>query len=523
MLEKLRNLFAARRPAASPAAARPTLWRSETFDELARMILAMPETDCILLKGALRRSSLKKLLYDDEIYQAVSTRLDGLLIVPVRLEPTEGRKSRFIQERCLTPQILRAILTGAFNARLFGFSVMETIWDEDVYKAEGAFVPRDVSERNIDYFTVRPDGTLVQMLRGGLAAAAVSRSPELQKRIADVPGAEYSALVMDTDYKFLLTRHAPTWENPYGEALLSRLWWPWFFRQKTWSFYGQYLERYAIPMLVGHAVDVDKMAETLALAHQDAVIAVDVNDRVESVNVNSYGHSLYDEAESMLLRRIEKLVLGQTLTSGTDGGSGNRALGQVHNAVREDKVKSDIALVHGTVQHFVDACFRLNGFAGDPPEVVFGDDVQLASDRAARDAVLMQHGIVGGFSEGYLMDNYGLRPGEFTMPQPGGPGAGDGGGGQGRRGEVKAAAGGGGHAFNRHAHDLELEALALWAARRDSQPMDEQEILSAILESDSAMELMDRLKDLRTRAELGRAILEADEAAFVLGGTGSRK
>ncbi|MDR2198606.1 MAG: DUF935 domain-containing protein [Deltaproteobacteria bacterium] len=125
---------------------------------------------------------------------------------------------------------------------------------------------------------------------------------------------------------------------------------------------------------------------------------------------------MYQEAEDMLVRRIEKLILGQTLTSGTDGGSGNRALGQVHNIVREDKVKSDIELVKSTVQNFVNACFFLNGFRGDPPEVIFDDDRELAIERAKRDAILIQHGIVGGFSEDYLMDNYGFRPGEFTMP-----------------------------------------------------------------------------------------------------------
>ncbi|MDR3152740.1 MAG: hypothetical protein LBW85_00360, partial [Deltaproteobacteria bacterium] len=69
-----------------------------------------------------------------------------------------------------------------------------------------------------------------------------------------------------------------------------------------------------------------------------------------------------------------------------------------------------------TVQRFVDACFDLNGLPGERPEVVFGDDRQLARDRADRDAVLKQAGMVSGYSEDYLMDNYGFRPGEIEMP-----------------------------------------------------------------------------------------------------------
>lgn len=223
---------------------------------------------------------------------------------------------------------------------------------------------------------------------------------------------------MDTGFKFLLTRNGPAWDNPWGEALLSRLWWPWFFRRRAWSFCGQCLERFAIPMPVGTGDDVDALAVSLARAQQDAVKAVQTGDRADALDANSSCHELCARAGEMLVRRIEKAALGQTLTSGTDGSSGNRALGHVHNAVREDKTKADVVPARPTVRRFVDACFRLDGRRGEPPEAVFGDGRQLAADRARRDSLLRLSGMVSGYSGDCLLDDFGFRPGGSSCPAP---------------------------------------------------------------------------------------------------------
>jgi hypothetical protein len=534
MLDFVKRVF--RAAPAEPPKPRvlPSLWKAQGWGELAERLLAMPDPDVILRKAGIRRWHLAKLTYDDEIFQALGTREDGLLIVPVRLEPTESEAARFITERCLSPEIVRTVVSGAFQARLYGYSVMEIIWDREVYDSEGAFVPLDISLRAMERFVVRPDGVLVQVASPG-AWERLESDPELQRKLPrHLAGGD--AAVMDTRHKFLLTRNGPTWDNPYGEALLSRLWWPWFFRQQAWNFYGQYLERFAIPMLVGTGDDLDAIASALMQAQQDAVIAVHTGDQVTSLNVNGMGHELYARAEEMLVRRIEKVILGQTLTSGTDGGSGNRALGQVHNAVREDKTKSDVELVRPTLQRYVEACFRLNGLSGDVPEVVFGDDRQLAEDRAARDSLLKQNGIVGGFSEDYLMDNYGFRPGEIEMPPEPAPVAppelpdgaaedgdegeeGDKGDGEeGADGPVKASAGG--YAFaagTRAGTDMRIEALALWGAKRAGSPIDPDAIRAAILESETPGEMLRRIGGLEPRAGFAEAVLAADIAAYGAG------
>jgi hypothetical protein len=76
----------------------------------------------------------------------------------------------------------------------------------------------------------------------------------------------------------------------------------------------------------------------------------------------------------------------------------------------KDKPEADEEIVRPTVQGYVKACSRLDGFKGDPPDVIFGDGRQLAEDRSARDALLKQNGLAGAFSEDCLTKNFRFRP-----------------------------------------------------------------------------------------------------------------
>ncbi|MDR1314711.1 MAG: hypothetical protein LBQ12_13740, partial [Deltaproteobacteria bacterium] len=85
----LKRLFAAK-PKPKPAPrVMPVFWKSQGMSDIADQLLKMPDPDVILKTAGVRRWDLKKLTYDDEIYQALQTREEGLLIVPARLEPTE--------------------------------------------------------------------------------------------------------------------------------------------------------------------------------------------------------------------------------------------------------------------------------------------------------------------------------------------------------------------------------------------------------------------------------------------------
>lgn len=502
----------------SPAESR--LFTEEAVDDLVRTLTRVPDLDEVLRQAGIRRTHLRVLTYDDEIAQACETRQDALLAVPIRIEPNEGAESELLAE-ILAPFLGDAV-SAAFQSRLYGYSVIEAVYSR---RSDGKIGLAFLGEKPFEWFEPKSDGTLRFFPAEGTTDPA--------------------GILVDQEFKFFLTRARATYRNPFGDALLSRLYWPWFFRQNGWKFWAKFLERFGAPLLVGKSSDPSAMVQALLLAHSQAVIGIDRDDSVDTVGTSAGNTGeAFDRFEGALLRRIQKVVLGQTLTSGTDGGSGNRALGQVHDNVRIDKRNSDIALVRPTIQRIADALCRLNGW--QKHEIVFSDEVGLETERAKRDTDLHKVGV--RFEKSYFEDNYELRGEDFTLaseasdadltptvvPEPGGapkrgspvaaevaPKAGDAAKASKSPDRLFSRGKGDGAAFTPAQQKVELVgAIALAQA---PAPIAQDPLRSAILKATSPEDLEarlfsligDRVSDEEFAATLERAIYTADVLGYV--------
>jgi phage gp29-like protein len=394
-IERAKNLFA--KPSATGVVSDGTvsnspvsLFNEQAIDNIISVSSRMPDVDKVLQKAGLNRRHLETLMYDDEIYQAIETRRDALLSTPLRIEAGDDPNGLIIEEEIRN--VKQPAIFGAFGARLYGHSIIESVYKK---RDDGKIGYSFLGEKPFEWFEPKSDGRLIMFPQSG---SYLNNSA--------------SGVEVDQRYKFFLTRNNPTYKNPYGDALLSRLYWIWFMRFNGWNFWAKALERFGTPLLVGKSADPKLMVEALLQAHNNAVIGIDTDDEVAAVGVSgSTMGSAFESFDNALVRRTQKIVLGQTLTSGTDGGSGNRALGQVHDAVRMDKRNSDIKLITPTLQRMVDALCELNGFK--PMQVVFGDEQGLEKDRAVRDKDLYAVGV--RFDKGYFKDNYDLRDEDFQL------------------------------------------------------------------------------------------------------------
>lgn len=246
-----------------------------------------------------------------------------------------------------------------------------------------------VSEKPLEWFEPRRDGSLWMTL------------PH-----------QGSARPVDTTVKFILSRRNATYRSPYGEALLSRVYWPWFFRYNGWRFWMQFLERFADPLITGQVFEPQAFVDAMNGLGMTSVIGVGKEETVSATTPMLAGE--FQRAEQALVGRIQKVILGQTLTSQVDG-KGSYAAAQVHNEVRDDKRRADIRLVTGAVQDLINAMWTLNALTGDIPTFVMQDDTGLESARAERDATLANANIVR-FTDQYLLDRYDLDVGDFELP-----------------------------------------------------------------------------------------------------------
>jgi phage gp29-like protein len=370
------------------------LYQETAINYLVNNLFQMQDTDETLKKLGIHRKELRALEGDDEITACIETRREALIATPWRLEKGLTRQNTFLWDEL--DKVIVSVLRGAFNAVLYGYSVQEIIYKQ---LPDGKIGLKEVSEKPFEWFEPKSNGSLIY------------------RSVINPTGEE-----IDKEFKFLLTIRNETYRQPYGEALLSRLYWAWLFRVNGWKYWAKNLERAGTPFLKGTAPNetlpdgtpaVDYLSTVLNAAVSNAVLALPENWDAQFLSAQQTG-ATFDQFEQAILKRIQKVILGQTLTSDV-GRSGSFAAAKVHESVLNDRKMADIRLVTKTVQTLVNALHSLNGFSGEPPTFVLEDNTGLETDRADRDSKLVQAGVLK-LTPAYLTRVYDYEEGDFEIP-----------------------------------------------------------------------------------------------------------
>ncbi len=226
-------------------------------------------------------------------------------------------------------------------------------------------------------------------------------------------------------HKLFPVVHGRTHDRPAGTPLLVSLVWVWFLRNNLWEFWARYLERFGSPLLIGFnnngaGVDprtgktgAEMMADTLENAVNAGVVVVGGTDKVEVIQSGNGGNA-FDVADSKISRRIQIRILGQTLTSDSDG-KGSYAMADVHDGIRQEIAASDIALITPAIQSIVNSLVTINFPGAEVPVFEIEHQASLNKDRAERDAILYAQGV--RFKPDYYVGAYGFKPDEIEITE----------------------------------------------------------------------------------------------------------
>ena len=359
-----------------------SLYSEQAVDKMNKFFdsLLRTDTDAVTRKAGISRHQLSVLLSDDEIDGKIETRSDNLMQAKYTLSDSDSDVSTFIYEQL--DEHLRTILTACLNAKLYGYSVPEITWDKYTKQQTGIMQPLSVTEKPMEWFEPKNDGRLLWFANNYNQGVAV-----------------------DTTYKYLLIQHKPTYAEPKGKALLSRVYWLWYFKTNGWRFWSKFLERFGSPLLIGTTDgEPQALADALMAAHNQSVVAMSDGDTVNAINASSNGEAFkaYDDA---INKRIAKYLLGQTLTSGTDNG-GTYGQGLVHQDQQQRILDGDKKFAERYVQRFIDTICLLNSY--EPPTFNFTFEKGLQPERAERDSKLYSQGV--RFDESYYIDAYDFKP-----------------------------------------------------------------------------------------------------------------
>jgi len=362
---------------------------SSAIDRMLTRFGWLGDADEVLSRVGRNRTDLRKLETDEEISSNLETRCFAVTNTPWRFEHPQARVVKFFTD-AFTPH-MGALLTNLWSAVPYGYAVVEVVYAEPsdpTNTTPGRYGIADVFDVPFEWVQMLPAGIMIWR----------DNATECDPR------------------KFFSCVQSASLRHPSGVALLSKLYWPWFFRCHGWKMWAKHMERVAIPFLYGKTDSDRNLAMTaLANAVQDAVLVSGTKDEITALDMGKSGNTLFPDFETAVTRRIKMAILGQTLTSGTDGGSGNRALGQVHNEVRLEKKRADTRMIISTVQRMADTLAALNGMAA--PAFIMEDGSGLEIERANRDKILVDAGMVK-FTPDYIKDKYALLETDFTVPEP---------------------------------------------------------------------------------------------------------
>jgi len=173
-----------------------SLFQDVALEGVVASLAKLPDPDLILKQLNLGRHELRKLETDDEISAALETRREAVISTPWRLEPFDSEQAEWLWTE-LEPH-MENVLRGAWSAVPYGYSVLEAVYNK---QESGRIGIARITEKPLEWF---------EPLRSG----------ELAYRDPAKSGA--AGVIVDSVFKFFLTRRNPNYRNPYGEALLSR-------------------------------------------------------------------------------------------------------------------------------------------------------------------------------------------------------------------------------------------------------------------------------------------------------------
>jgi len=364
--------------------------RALNFYSLANIL---PDPDIVLRKQGKDVRVYKELLCDPHVFACVQSRKSGVLSLEWEINRglDKDEKAEAI-ENLLKQLDIHKLISDILDATQFGFQPLEIIWKRD---KSGYILPEKIVAKPPEWFCFDDNNTLKFRTKENYYGE------ELPNK------------------KFLLAQNNPSYNNPYGERTLSRVFWPVTFKKGGLKFWVIFTEKYGMPHLIGKhprgatKEETNTLADMLEEMVQDAIAVIPDDSSVEIQEANkSSSAAIYEQLIDKMNAEISKAILCQTLTTEI-GSNGSYAASNTHFAIRQDIIDADKKLVESVINQLIRWIYEINFSTADIPvfEMYAPEDVDLTL--AQRDKILSDTGVK--FTKEYFIKNYGLEDEDFDI------------------------------------------------------------------------------------------------------------
>ena len=352
----------------------------------------LPDPDIVLRKQGKDMKVYNELLCDPHVFACIQSRKAGVLSLDWEINRglDKDKNAELIEELLKKLDIYR-LINDILDATSFGFQPIEIIWG----KVGNLILPIELKAKPPEWFCFDDDNKLNFLTKENYYGEELAK------------------------YKFLCPQSNPSYENPYGERTLSRVFWSVTFKKGGLRFWVVFTEKYGIPHLIGKhprgasKEETDELADMLEDMVQDAIAVIPDDSSVEIQEANkSSSAEIFEKLIDKMNAEISKAILGQTLTTEI-GSTGSYAASNTHMAVRQDIVDSDKKLVEKTINQLIQWIYEINFSNAEIPvfEMFAPEDVDLTL--AQRDKILYDTGVK--FTKEYFIKTYGLEDEDFEI------------------------------------------------------------------------------------------------------------
>ena len=364
--------------------------RALNFYSLANIL---PDPDIVLKKQGKDIRIYKELLCDPHVFACTQSRKAGVLSLDWEINRGLDKDQNAEDlENLLKKLDAQKLISDILDATQFGFQPLEIVWKRD---KSGHIMPERIVAKPPEWFCFDDDNNLKFRTKENY----------------------YGEIVPDK--KFLLAQNNPSYNNPYGERTLSRVFWNVTFKKGGLKFWVVFTEKYGMPHLIGKHPRGSTKEETNSLADmledmvQDAIAVIPDDSSIEIQEASkSSSAEIYEKLIDKMNTEISKAILGQTLTTEI-GSTGSYAASNTHMQVRQDIVDSDKKLVEGVINQLIQWIYEINFGNAEVPVFELYEPENVDLNLAQRDKILSDTGVK--FTKEYFIKNYGLEEEDFDI------------------------------------------------------------------------------------------------------------
>ncbi|QKJ99916.1 MAG: DUF935 family protein [Ignavibacteriota bacterium] len=270
----------------------------QNFDKIVSYWNMLPDPDPILRKIGKDITTYRELTTDPHLFSTIQQRKSGVLSLNWELQQQDSSQNEFdLINEVLNTINLENLIDQILNTPLFGFTVFEIVWEK-----QGNFlIPNRIDEKPQEWFFFDQFNNL-----------------NIKKNSNSI---KFDGEIVNP-LKFILAQHKPTYQNPYGERVLSRCFWPVTFKRGGLKFWVTFTEKYGNPFLIGKLprgsaqTDIDNLLTSLENMIQDAVAVIPDDSSIDIKEAQrSSSVEVFRELMNFQNNEISKAILTQTLTT----------------------------------------------------------------------------------------------------------------------------------------------------------------------------------------------------------------